>query len=103
MYFRITEDSVELVEPENLTAFHAVRSPGLGDAAFAESVRRAGLGEPIGDGHLMVSIDAVRRLAAGRVGPDWADGLAKMVAYAAGKGWVDETGARVRAHVEIID
>jgi hypothetical protein len=39
-------------------------------------------------------------MAAGRVGPGWPDDLAKMVDYAAGNGWTDEDGSRVRAHIE---
>jgi hypothetical protein len=34
------------------------------------------------------------------VGPGWPDDLAAMVGYAAGKGWTDRDGTRVRAHIE---
>lgn len=100
MYFRITRDSAELVDPQDVRAFHAVVPAALGHEDLAESVRRAGLGELAGDTHLMVPIATVRELAAGRVGPTWEDDLAGMLAYATRKGWVDETGTRVRAHIE---
>jgi hypothetical protein len=101
VYFRITKDSAELVDPQNVRAFHAVCPAALGHDDLAESVRRADLGEVLaGDTHLMVPVDTVRRLAAGRVGPTWENDLAGMLAYATGKGWTDETGTRVRAHIE---
>lgn len=101
MYFRITRDSTELVEPENVRAFHAVCPVDLGHDDLAESVRNAYLGElQGGDTHLMVPVDTVRRFAAGRVGPTWEEDLAGMLAYAAKKGWVSEDGTRVRAHIE---
>ena len=47
-----------------------------------------------------VAVDAVRRLAAGRVGSGWNDDLASMLAYARTQGWLDEGGNAIRAHVE---
>lgn len=49
---------------------------------------------------LTVRVEAVRRLAAGRVGPCWDEDLAGMLGYAASKGWTDESSERVRAHIE---
>jgi hypothetical protein len=101
VYFQITKDTTELVEPENVTAFAAVVPDGLGDDDLADSVRRAELGELLPGGtHLMVRVDAIRRYAAGRVGGTWEKDLAGMLAYAAKKGWTDETGTSVRAHIE---
>lgn len=101
MYFRITAEAVELVEPENVRAFHAVAPRELPFDVFAASVARAGLGEVLPDGeHLMVRVDTIRRLADGRVGPGWEDDLSGMLGYAASKGWTDESGTRVRAHLE---
>ena len=101
MQFRITADRVELADPEDVRSFSAACPPGLTHDELVDSVRRAGLGELLpGDTHLMVPVEAIRRLAAGRVGPGWPDELAKMVDYAAGKGWTDQDGTRVRAHIE---
>lgn len=101
MHFRITADAVELVEPEDVRAFSVVCPPELTAVQLAESVERAGLGLVLPDGeHVMVAVDAIRRLAEGRVGPGWPDDLAKMIDYAAGKGWTDEDRTHVRAHVE---
>jgi hypothetical protein len=97
VYFRITEDAIELVEPANVRAFHVVS--GVSPGALA--ARIADVGELLPDGeHVMVSVDAVRRYADGQVGPGWEDDLAGMVAYAVTKGWADEAGTRIRAHVE---
>ena len=101
MYFHISSGSVHLVDPQDVTSFRAVRAADLGAEELAVIVQREGLGEmlPSGD-HLMVALDAVRRMAAGRVGPGWERDLDAMVAYAAGKGWLSADGTRVRAHVE---
>jgi hypothetical protein len=95
VYFQITRHSAELVDPEN------VCPAGLDHEDLAESVRQADLGElSAGDTHLMVPVETIRRLAAGRVGPSWEQDLAGMLAYATKKGWVSEDGTRVRAHLE---
>lgn len=100
MYLRITRESAELVEPEDVKSFRAVCPADLGRDELADGARRAGFGELLGDGHLMVPIDTIRRLATGRVGPGWPNDFAGMIAYAAGKGWLSDDGAHVRAHVE---
>ena len=50
--------------------------------------------------------DSLRRLATEAaeedgltLGPDWEDGFASMLEYAADSGWVNDDGA-IRAHVE---
>jgi hypothetical protein len=101
VYFRISSDSVELAEPSDFKAFYAVCPPGLADGELIDIVRREDLGDVLpGGGHLMVPLETVRRLAEGRVGPDWPRGFDSMIAYAAGKGWLSEDGTRVRAHLE---
>lgn len=101
MHFRISSGSVELVDPDDVTAFHAVRPAGLGPDELAEIVREEDLGEVLpGGGHLLIPVDTVRRMAAGRVGPEWETNLDGMLAYAARKGWLSDDGTRVRAHLE---
>ena len=101
MYVRITADGADLVEPENVRAFHAVVPADLTSEALQAGVADAGLGELLPDGeHLMVRVAAIRRLAAGRVPSTWEDDLAGMLGYAASKGWTDEAGEAVRAHIE---
>ncbi|MER5671576.1 hypothetical protein [Pseudonocardia alni] len=101
MYFRITPGEVELVDPADVRAFHVTAPADLGADELADTVRRTGLGEVADDGgHVLVRVDAVRRLAEGRVGPGWEDDLAGMLGYARGKGWLSDDGEAVRAHVE---
>lgn len=100
MHFLISADSVELVDPQDVTAF-SVRCPAeLDDGDLAASAERAGLGEVLESGHVMVPVATIRRMAGDRVGPSWEDDLAGMLAYATRKGWTSEDGTRVRAHVE---
>jgi hypothetical protein len=100
MYFLISADAVELLDPQDMTAF-SVRCPAdLDDGTLAASAERAGLGEVLGSGHVMVPVATIRRMAGDRVGPGWDDDLAGMLAYATRKGWTSEDGSRVRAHIE---
>lgn len=101
MYFRISSTSVELVDPDDVTAFHAVQPAGFDRDELIEVVQENGLGEVLPDGsHLMVPLGTVRRMATGRVGPSWERDFESMIAYAARKGWLSDDGTRVRAHVE---
>jgi hypothetical protein len=51
--------------------------------------------------HVWITRAEFERLAGDRAGdPAWREGFERMLAYAASKGWTDESGA-VRAHVEL--
>jgi len=47
-----------------------------------------------------ITVDAVRRMAKGEVGPDWDEQFAAMLDFARAEGWLDENGNAIRAHVE---
>lgn len=101
MYFRITADTVELIEPENVASFSVVCPSDLGENDVAAAVARADLGELLpGADHVLVKVDAIRRFAGGHVGAGWEADLARMLAYAESKGWTSGDGASVRAHIE---
>jgi hypothetical protein len=85
--------AVVLEEPEDCTAF-SVRARGRVGAAL----EAAGVGRMDGD-EALIEVDAVRRLAAGRVGPDWEADFAAMLDFAATKGWMSDEGRSIRAHV----
>ena len=61
---------------------------------------QSGIGRLRPDGeHVVVDLAALRALAGPAATDEWDEGLAGMVAYAAGKGWVDADGGVV-AHIE---
>ena len=99
MYVEVTESDARLVEPEVFSAFHVVRPTGTTPAEFAAALDAHRVGGPDGD-DVLVRVDTVRALAAGRVGPGWEDDFAGMLAYAGRKGWLSPDGSTVRAHVE---
>ena len=91
--------SIELVEPEDCKRFHVAARGGdaeaLGAALAAENVGRL-----LPSGEAMIETQAVMRMAQGRVPEGWEDEFAAMLKYAESKGWLDETGAAIQAHVE---
>jgi acyl-CoA synthetase (AMP-forming)/AMP-acid ligase II len=101
MYVRVDLDArtVALAEPDNFKQFHVVSSgDGLDDD----------VADLLGDGgrrcdtpsHVWVGIDLVRRLAEPQVTAEWADGFEKMLGFANKMGWIDPSGAFVKAHTE---
>ena len=53
------------------------------------------------DDHVWVDIDELRATSLAQVDdPDHATNFDEMIAYATKKGWLDETGRLVRAHIE---
>jgi hypothetical protein len=51
----------------------------------------------------MIDTAAVRRLASGRVPDGWDDDFQQMLTYAGTKGWLNEDGTAIQAHVEWTD
>ncbi|GMU80000.1 MAG: hypothetical protein AMXMBFR46_27880 [Acidimicrobiia bacterium] len=91
--------TVTLEEPDDCTRFHLAVAGGDDLARVFGALVDAAAGRLEGD-HALVTVDAVRRLAAGRVGPDWDARFDGMLSYAAGKGWIDDTGNAIQAHIE---
>jgi len=101
MYLVLTDDAIHLHEPDVVTAFHATLESRMSSRRLATLLRTEGVGELLDDGdHIMVWIDAIRRLADGRVEPGWETDFAGMLAYAERKGWLAADGSGVRAHIE---
>ncbi len=74
--------------------------------ALSTTIESAGAGWMEAEGYALVMPDSLRRLATEAaeedgltLGPDWEDGFASMLEYAADSGWVNDDGA-IRAHVE---
>jgi hypothetical protein len=65
-------------------------------------VAPAGAGRVAGEGHVWVRAAAVEGWAGatGALDDAWRVGFAKMLDYARTKGWTDESGEFVQAHIE---
>jgi hypothetical protein len=87
--------AVALEEPEDCRAFHVAATGGGDLDRVAAAVGRRADGEDV-----YVDVDLVRRLAAGRVEPSWEQDFVAMLDFARTKGWLDESGQGIRAHVE---
>lgn len=99
-----TPPVVTLEEPADTVRFHVeVRCAGIPApdrlGLVYGALVDAAAGRLEGDA-AWISVDAVRRLAAGRVASTWDDELEAMLDYARSKGWLDEAGHAIRAHVE---
>ena len=91
--------TVTLEEPADCTRFHvAVRGDDLGQVDNA--LTGAGVGRIEGD-HAFVTIEALQRLAEGRVPDSWDGDFAAMLDYARTKGWLDPSGTAIQAHLEL--
>jgi hypothetical protein len=102
--------AVELAEPEDCKRFHvAVRGgdprglhqpPQRDVAALGAALSAGDVGRLLPSGEAMIDTAAVLRMADGRVPEGWEDEFAAMLKYAESKGWLDETGGSIQAHVE---
>ena len=93
---------VTLEEPDDCTQFPLAVVGGRDLARVFGALVDAAAGRLEGD-HALITIDAVRRLAAGRVADDWDTRFEAMLGYARTKGWIDDTGNAIQAHVEYED
>ena len=94
-----TPPVVTLEEPADTGRFHVAVRGGADPALVYGALVDAAAGRLEGDA-AWISVDAVRRMARGRVPGDWDTDLDAMLTYARGKGWFDDAGHAIRAHVE---
>jgi hypothetical protein len=101
MIIRVDQTGAVRVDGHTVfTDFH-VEAPG----GFSVPDLAAMMGEgtrPDGD-HLWIAESAVRHWLAGLTDDDWDESFSGMVSYARSKGWTDEAGTHLRAHVESPD
>ena len=90
---------VTLEEPDDCTRFHLAVVGGRDIGRVFGALVDAAAGRLDGD-HALITIDAVRRMAGGRVGDDWDERFDAMLAFARTKGWIDDTNNAIQAHVE---
>jgi hypothetical protein len=97
----LASGEVRLESAEDCGRFHVSARGGGGGrdvARLGAVLGDAGLGRVEGE-DAFVTVDAVRRLAGGRVGDGWEADFAAMLDYARVKGWLDAAGTAVQAHV----
>ena len=84
-----------LTDVDRLDRLHAVSDD-------PRSARYDELCQPGPDGeHVWIDVSRLRQAGLGQSdAPDFGERFDAMITYAASKGWLDESGARVRAHVE---
>ncbi|MBL7496629.1 hypothetical protein I6A84_00475 [Frankia sp. CNm7] len=92
--------AVELLEADDCTRLH-VEAVGAEDTAVIGALRAAGLTTAVvSDGEVPLGLAALRQAAGARAtAPDWEARFDGMIAYARGKGWVDDTAGTVTAHI----
>jgi hypothetical protein len=100
----LAERTLSLDEPDDLKGFAvSVADSGddTSDAAVGQLFEEAGVGGPADEAdHVWVSVDTVRLLAADQVDDTWSERFEEMLAYAGTKGWLDEPGSAIKAHIE---
>jgi hypothetical protein len=91
--------SVTLEEPDDCRRFHvAVR--GLSEDSARQALEAEGVGRLGDPAAAEIAIAAIRKLAQGRVKPDWPERFEAMLEYAGRKGWLSADGERVQGHCE---
>ena len=94
-----TPADVRLDEPDDCRRFHVAARGEADPDRLGRVLADHGSGRLDGD-DVWVQVEAVRRLAAGRVGASWERDFAAMLEFASGKGWLDPSATAIRAHVE---
>lgn len=90
---------VALDDPDDCGRFHLAVT-GSDEAAARQALESAAVGTLVDRETAIVAVDAVRRMAEGRVGDDWPRMFTAMLAYAGTKGWLTDDGGGIHAHCE---
>jgi hypothetical protein len=92
--------TVSLEEPDDCSRFHvAIRD--LAKDVSARTLEDEGVGT-LEAQVAWIRIEALRKLAQGRVQPDWPQRFSDMLQYAERNGWLSEDRESVRGHCEWI-
>ncbi|GLZ48315.1 hypothetical protein Acsp06_45000 [Actinomycetospora sp. NBRC 106375] len=101
MYLEIASDGVDLKQPEVVTDLYASYWERLGPDTITRVLAENDAGELSDDRqHVMIPVAALRRLAAGRVSEGWDADFDGMLTKARERGWLNEAGDAVQAHLE---
>jgi hypothetical protein len=86
----------ELVDLDRLDRLHAETPVPLSDTRPADWCR------PADETHVWLDVARCRSIGTTELGEPWGERYDEMIAHAASKGWTNEAGTDVRAHVEHI-
>lgn len=101
MYLTIANDGVELQQPEVVSDLYASYWERLMPDRLAALLEEHDAGEVTPDGaHVMIPVSTLRRMAAGRVPDGWDADFEGMLVKARERGFLNEEGDAVRAHLE---
>ncbi len=93
-----------LDQASDFTAF-SIKASDPDQAAVLTALAASGAVASESD-HVFVAVDAVRTWAMSGAAVDdaetWEAGFAKMLAYAGSKGWMDDKGSAIKAHIEAL-
>ena len=88
---------IRIDEHDAFTDFHVETSAGFSTDDLAATM---GEGTRADGEHLWIAETAVRHWLSGRTDEAWDEGFSGMFDFARSKGWTDEAGTHLRAHVE---
>lgn len=97
MFIRITDGVAELIAADDFTAFHVERGQASADQIVAALGDKA---QPGGDDHVWLSAIGVAELAGEHAAGEWITKFDGMCQYAESKGWMNDEGTHIRAHLE---
>jgi len=101
VYLDIASDGVDLRQPENTKDLYASYWERLGPEQIQKVLAENDAGELSENRqHVMIPVAALRRLAAGRVPEGWDADFDAMIEKARERGWLNEAGDAVQAHLE---
>ena len=105
MYLLVTateeKPTVSLAEPDDCGRFH-VAIKDLSEQAVQQILEDEEVGQFSDSDTAWIKISAIRKLAQGRVQPDWQQRFSGMLHYAERKGWLSEDRESVSGHCEWI-
>jgi hypothetical protein len=91
--------SVTLEEPHDCKRFQVTVRRARDLDRLASALQANGAGRVEGE-DAFIRVESIRSMAAGHVGEEWGTDFDSMLQYARSKGWLDETGDAIQAHVE---
>ncbi|HEU5378180.1 MAG TPA: hypothetical protein VFV38_22390 [Ktedonobacteraceae bacterium] len=98
MYIFVSHtQTVTLEEPDDCTRFH-MEIQGLSEDIVGQALAQEDVGLLANPALAWIKIEALRRLAQGRVQPDWTTRFEGMLHYAERKGWLSNDKASVSGH-----